>query len=265
VSPAPPMGEPAASSIVHGVIPTRLGSVRLPRKALADETGLPLVVHVLRQAERAGRLDRVVVAAPESDVELLEAVRRHGGEAIPTRGDHPNGTSRIAEAMATLDPGGDPDAIVVNVQGDEPLVEPGHIDLVVRRLEEDPDAGVATLVCPFSEDDDPLDPNLVKAVVGVSGRALYFSRAAVPGGRPGDPPPRRLRHLGLYAYRRGALDRLAILPESPLERIERLEQLRALEHGIAIAVGEVDRAEAGIDTPEQYAAFAARWRSRRGD
>jgi 3-deoxy-manno-octulosonate cytidylyltransferase (CMP-KDO synthetase) len=257
------MGDAPPNRTVFGVIPARLGSVRFPRKALAAETGLPLVVHVLRQAMRARRLDRVVVAAPAEDELLLDAVRRHDGEAIATRGDHPNGTSRIAEAMATLAPGGDPDAIVVNVQGDEPLIDPAHIDLAVERLEADRGAGLSTLVCPFPPGEDHADPNAVKAVVAASGRALYFSRAGVPGGRPGDPPPPRLRHLGLYAYRRAALDRLASLPESPLERIERLEQLRALEHGIPIAVGEVDRAEGGIDTPEQYAAFVARWRSGR--
>ncbi|MHC4868718.1 MAG: 3-deoxy-manno-octulosonate cytidylyltransferase [Planctomycetota bacterium] len=255
------MGEPRAKPTVFGVIPTRLGSARFPRKALADETGLPMVVHVLRQASRCRRLDRVLVAAPEEDLDLLEAVRRHGGEIVATRSDHPNGTSRIAEAMATLDPEGDPDSIVVNVQGDEPLIDPAHIDLAVERLEGDPNAGMSTLVCPFSPEEDAADPNVVKAVVAASGRALYFSRAAVPGMRSGDPAPPRLRHLGLYAYRRATLDRLATLPESPLERIERLEQLRALEHGIPIVVGEVDRAEGGIDTPEQYAAFVARWRS----
>lgn len=254
--------EIARPSPVFGVIPTRLGSVRFPRKALAAETGLPLVVHVLRQASRARRLDRVAVAAPSEDVELLEAVRSHGGEAIPTRGDHPNGTTRIAEAMASLDPDADPDAIVVNVQGDEPLIAPEHIDLVVQRLEEDPQAGMATIVCPFQPDEDAEDPNLVKAVVSESGRAVYFSRSAIPGSRSDEAPARRLRHLGIYAYRREALDRLAALPESPLERAERLEQLRALEHGIPIAVGEVDAAEGGIDTPAQYASFVARWASR---
>jgi 3-deoxy-manno-octulosonate cytidylyltransferase (CMP-KDO synthetase) len=192
-------------------------------------------------------------------------VRRHGGEAVPTREDHPNGTSRIAEAIERLLPDGDPQTIVVNIQGDEPLIDPSHIDLAVELLERDREAGISTLACPFGEAEDPADPNLVKAVVGASGRALYFSRACVPFHRDAaDPPPRRLRHLGLYAYRRASLLRLAALPESPLERSERLEQLRALEHGIAIAVGEVSGAEGGIDTPEQYARFVARWRAMRG-
>ncbi len=245
-----------------GVIPTRLDSVRFPRKALADATGLPLVVHVLEQARRAQSLARVVVAAP--DEAILEVVRRHGGEAVATRLDHPNGTSRIAEAIEQLLPGGDPSAIVVNIQGDEPLIDPRHIDLAVERLEQDADAGMSTLVCPFTADEDADDPNLVKAVVATSGRALYFSRSKVPHQRDAaDPPPARYRHLGLYAYRRQVLAQLAGLSESPLERAERLEQLRALEHGIAIAVGVVDSAEGGIDTPAQYEAFVARWRSRR--
>lgn len=243
------------------MIPTRLGSVRFPRKALAAETGLPLVVHVLRRALEARRLDRVVVAAPAEDRELLEAVREHGGEAVATRSDHPNGTSRIAEAIEILDPGGDPDAVVVNVQGDEPMIEPSQIDRAVELLESDLDAGMSTLVCPLADGESGLDPNVVKAVVSPSGRALYFSRSPIPGCRPDETPSRRLRHLGLYAYRRSVLERLAGLPESPLERAERLEQLRALEHGIGIAVGEVEHAEGGIDTPEQYAAFVARWRA----
>lgn len=243
-----------------GVIPARLGSTRFPGKALADETGLPVVVHVLERARRATRLGRILVAAP--DEAILEAVRRHGGEAVLTREDHPNGTSRIAEAIESIAPGGDPATIVVNIQGDEPLIDPAHIDLAVGLLEADAGAGLSTLACAFGEDEDPQDPNLVKAVVGVSGRALYFSRSCVPFHRDAaDPPPRRLRHLGLYAYRREALIRLAALPESPIERSERLEQLRALEHGIPIAVGEVAGAEGGIDTPEQYARFVARWRS----
>ncbi|MGA0172814.1 MAG: 3-deoxy-manno-octulosonate cytidylyltransferase [Phycisphaerales bacterium] len=243
-----------------GVIPARMGSTRFPGKALAAETGLPVVVHVLEQARRASRLGRVLVAAP--DEAILEAVQRHGGEAVLTREDHPNGTSRIAEAIERILPGGDPETIVVNIQGDEPLIDPAHIDLAVELLERDSGAGLSTLACPFAEGEDPSDPNLVKAVVAASGRGLYFSRACVPFHRDAaDPPPRRLRHLGLYAYRRSALLRLAALPESPLERSERLEQLRALEHGIAIAVGEVAGAEGGIDTPEQYARFVARWRA----
>jgi 3-deoxy-manno-octulosonate cytidylyltransferase (CMP-KDO synthetase) len=243
-----------------GVIPARMGSTRFPGKALAAETGLPVVVHVLEQARRASRLGRVLVAAP--DEAILEAVQRHGGEAVLTREDHPNGTSRIAEAIERILPGGDPETIVVNIQGDEPLIDPAHIDLAVELLERDSGAGLSTLACPFAESEDPSDPNLVKAVVAASGRGLYFSRACVPFHRDAaDPPPRRLRHLGLYAYRRSALLRLAALPESPLERSERLAQLRALEHGIAIAVGEVAGAEGGIDTPEQYARFVARWRA----
>ncbi|MBM4105430.1 MAG: 3-deoxy-manno-octulosonate cytidylyltransferase [Phycisphaerae bacterium] len=240
-----------------GVIPARLASVRFPNKPLASETGLPLVVHVLRQAERATRLSRVVVAAP--DEAILEAVRRHGGEAVATSLDHPNGTSRIAEAIERVDPAGGGDSIIVNIQGDEPLVDPAHVDLAVERLAQDPGAGISTLVAPFAPGEDPTNPNVVKAVVAASGRALYFSRACVPFHRDAaDPPPRRFRHLGLYAYRREALLRLASLPESALERAERLEQLRALEHGIAISVGIVDRAEGGIDTPEQYAEFVRR-------
>ena len=252
------------SAAAIGVIPARLGSTRFPGKALAAETGRPIVVHVLEQARKASRLGRVVVAAP--DEAILEAVRRHGGEAVLTREDHPNGTSRIAEAIESIAPEGDPATIVVNIQGDEPLIDPAHIDRAVELLDADLGAGISTLACPFGPGEDPNDPTLVKAVVGVTGRAVYFSRACVPFHRDAaDPPPRRLRHLGLYAYRREALLRLADLPESPLERSERLEQLRALEPGIPIAIGEVAGAEGGIDTPEQYARFVARWRALRGD
>jgi 3-deoxy-manno-octulosonate cytidylyltransferase (CMP-KDO synthetase) len=254
---------PAMPTPAIGIIPTRLGSTRFPRKALAAETGLPLVIHALRRAELARRLSRVVVAVPGGDGELLECVRRHGGEVVATREDHPNGTSRVAEAIEQLDPRGSEFPIVVNIQGDEPMIDPAQIDLAVECLDADRGAGISTLACPFGPEDDPADPNLVKAVLSAAGRAIYFSRACVPFQRDAaDPTPLRHRHLGLYAYRREPLRQLAALPESPLERAERLEQLRALEHGIAIAAAVVERAEGGIDTPEQYAAFVARWRAR---
>jgi 3-deoxy-manno-octulosonate cytidylyltransferase (CMP-KDO synthetase) len=249
---------PATAPRILGVIPARLASQRLPGKALLAETGRPLVIHVLEQASRAVHLDAVVVAAP--DEAILEAVRRHGGTAVATSFEHPNGTSRIGEVLAR--PEFASVEIAVNIQGDEPLIDPAAIDRAVGLLIDRPEVEIATLACPFGPDEDPRDPAVVKVVCGSDGMALYFSRACIPHQRePGDPPPPRLRHVGLYAYRREALRRLASLPERPLERSERLEQLRALEHGLRIAVAEVDRAEGGIDTPEQYAAFVARMRA----
>jgi len=242
-----------------GVIPARLASSRFPEKVLASETGRPLVVHVLEQARRARFLDDVVVAADHP--RIVAAVEAAGGRALLTRADHPNGTSRLAEVAPHLGA-----EILVNVQGDEPEIEPDLIDAVVELLTASPWADVATIAAPFGPRDDPADPNLVKVVLGAAGRALYFSRAAIPCHRDaarGDAPRATpLRHVELYAYRAPFLRVFVGYPPSPLEETESLEQLRALEHGHGIAVAVRDARAQGIDTPEQYAAFVARVRAR---
>ncbi len=240
------------------VIPARYASTRFPGKPLAKDTGRYLIQHVCDRVGQARSITRTIVAT--DDNRIAEAVRSFGGQAVLTRADHPCGTDRVAEVAAGLD--GD---LVVNVQGDEPEIEPGAIDRVVELLTAETDCPVATLACPFSQvaDADPDDPAAVKVVVDRRGRALYFSRSLIPydrgsKDRPGSSPE-PLLHLGIYAYRRGFLLELASMPPTPLELAEGLEQLRVLENGHPIAVGLVDRASPGIDTPQDYAAFVRRF------
>ena len=243
------------------MIPTRLGSTRFPGKALADETGRPLILHVVDRARAALSVERVIVTAP--DPEIIRIVEEAGVEAIETSFDHPNGTSRLAEVADRLASELPTDAIIVNVQGDEPELDPAAIDAVILALNNDSEADMSTIATPFGPDGDPADPNQVKVVIGLNGQAIYFSRSLIPFDRDavGTTP---LRHVGLYAYRRDFLQRFASWPESPLEQAERLEQLRVLEHGGRIAVAIHASDCGGIDTPEQYAAFVARWRSIHG-
>lgn len=239
------------------VIPARMASSRFPGKALAAETGLPLVVHVLQQAQEAKLVNRVIVAAP--DKEIIEAVHAHGGEALLTRMDHPNGTSRIAEVAETLDSSIE---ILVNVQGDEPEIDPAVIDAVIQTLREKVDSPVATVASPFGPEDDIENPNLVKVVLDQQSRALLFSRAPIPFDRDnsGQRALQTLRHVGIYAYRREFLAEFSSWPPTPLEQTEQLEQLRILEHGRSIAVTVQSCSGEGIDTPEQYAKFLTRHR-----
>ncbi len=243
------------------IIPARFGSTRFPGKPLADKTGKPLIQHVVEQAHKAQTVGRVVVAT--DDQRIYDAVLAFGGEAVMTRTDHPNGTSRLAEAVQAIDPPPDDDAIILNVQGDEPEIEPDVIDQLVTGLANDPDAPMATLASPFADDEDPSDPNIVKLIVDQNGHALYFSRSLIPHHR--DAPSALsthtsafLKHPGLYAYRRGFLLKYVTLPPTPLEEAEKLEQLRALEHGYKIAVIKTQVRHHGIDTPEQYEAFVSR-------
>ncbi len=249
------------------VIPARFGSTRFPGKPLADKTGKPLIQHVVEQVRRARTIGRIIVAT--DDQRILDAVKAFGGEAMMTRDDHPNGTCRIAEVVEKLGRvavvGGNPE-IVVNVQGDEPDIEPAVIDQLVAGLEADPDAPMATLASPFADDEDPANPNIVKLVTAkVNGRlrAMYFSRALIPFDRDAHLKShishlKYLKHPGLYAYRRNFLLHYVTLPPTPLEDAEKLEQLRALEHGHAIAVILTTTRHHGIDTPEQYEAFVRR-------
>jgi 3-deoxy-manno-octulosonate cytidylyltransferase (CMP-KDO synthetase) len=239
------------------IIPARLGSTRLPGKVLLNRTGKPLIQHVWEAVRRAASAERAVIATDDQSVR--DAAIAFGAEAVLTRTDHPNGTSRLSEAAEKL--GLDETQIIVNVQGDEPEIEPDAIDAAVAALEER-DCDIGTVAVPFQPGEDPRDPNCVKVVLALDGRALYFSRSIIPFDRDGrgGPDSNCLRHVGLYAYRRAFLDRYVALPSTPLERAEQLEQLRALQHGHAIRVATRPFARIGIDTPEQYEAFVARAR-----
>ncbi len=246
------------------IIPARYGSTRFPGKPLADKTGKPLIQHVVEQVRKADSVTRIVVAT--DDRRIFDAVTGFGGEAVMTRADHPNGTSRLAEAVELLDassPTPQASSLIVNVQGDEPEIEPGVIDQLVQGLADDPDAPMATLASPFADDEDPADPNIVKLIVDRHGHALYFSRSLIPYFR--DAPSQIsnhksqiLKHPGLYAYRRDFLLKYVTLAPTPLEEAEKLEQLRALEYGYKIRVIQTTVRHHGIDTPEQYEAFVAR-------
>jgi 3-deoxy-manno-octulosonate cytidylyltransferase (CMP-KDO synthetase) len=235
------------------VIPARFGSTRFPAKILASATGRPLVQHVVDQALKCRRVRQVLVAV--DDERIAQALRPFGTTTVMTSRAHQSGTDRIAEVARGLD-----DEIVVNVQGDEPEIEPEVIDGLIGLLEENADADMATAVTPFPPGKDPSDPNLVKCAVGVDGRAVYFSRSPVPYRREVNSPDNAAYylHLGIYAYRREFLLRYAGWAPTPLEMTEKLEQLRVLEHGGAIRVLKVRRAAHGIDTPEQYEEFVKR-------
>lgn len=249
---------------VTAVIPARFGSTRLPAKALLNETGRFLVQHVYEQVGKARRLGRVIVAT--DDQRIVDAVRSFGGEVLMTRADHQSGTDRVAEVAERV--GGGDDAIFVNVQGDEPEIDPASLDqLVERMLRDGPSSPMGTLATPFPESLDPRAPSAVKLVISSDFRALYFSRALIPyprDGGPSDRPPVCYLHLGVYAYRRRFLLELSTWPSGRLEQIEKLEQLRVLERGRPIAVEIVKHASCGIDTPEDYAKFVRRWKERAG-
>lgn len=235
------------------LIPARMASTRLPRKPLADIGGLPMVVRVARRAAESGA-SRVVVAADHP--EIVAACQRHEVMALLTRDDHPSGSDRLAEACALL--GLDGDDVVVNVQGDEPLIDPALVARCAALLAQREDCVMATAAHAIPDAADHLNPNVVKVVVDAAGRALYFSRAPIPwwrdrpaGGESALPVPAPLRHVGLYAYRAAFLRAFPLLEPSPLERIEALEQLRVLWHGERIAVHLADQAPGtGVDTPE---------------
>lgn len=237
------------------LIPARLASTRLPDKPLADIGGLPMVVRVAQAARRSGACEVVVATdAPR----IVQACEMHGVRAVLTRADHPSGSDRLAQACALL--GLDGDERVVNVQGDEPLIEPAMIEACARLLDERPECPMATVAHAIADEAEYLNPNVVKVVLDARHRALYFSRAPIPCWRdghagasaPGDwPHGAPLRHVGLYAYRAGFLRGFPALEPAPLERIESLEQLRVLWHGHAIAVHVTPhRPGPGVDTPE---------------
>ncbi|MCK1721416.1 3-deoxy-manno-octulosonate cytidylyltransferase [Bradyrhizobium sp. 141] len=225
------------------LIPARMAATRLPGKPLADIAGQPMIVHVLRRAEAAG-IGRVAVATDTP--EIASVVTAHGGEAVMTRADHPSGSDRIHEAMQKLDPDGKAE-IVINLQGDFPTITPATIREVLPPFA-DPAVDIVTLASQIHTEEEDLAPSVVKAIGSPIGprrmRALYFTRATAPYG---NGP--RYHHIGLYAYRRAALERFVALPPSPLERQESLEQLRAVEAGMRIDIMIVDSVPRGVDTP----------------
>ncbi|MHB1403148.1 MAG: 3-deoxy-manno-octulosonate cytidylyltransferase [Thiobacillus sp.] len=242
------------------VIPARYASSRLPGKPLADIGGRPMVLHVLERALQAGA-ESVVVAT--DDARVQQAVAAAGHQALMTSPDHQSGTERLVEVAETL--GWDDDTLVVNVQGDEPLIDPMLIREAARQLVLHDDAVMATLAHPIHDHADFINPNVVKVVADEAGYALYFSRAPIPWPRDAfsaqQPMPHELgalRHIGLYAYRAGFLRTYASLASSPLERYEMLEQLRVLWHGHRISLGITPIAPApGVDTPEDLARVRA--------
>ncbi|MGE0803356.1 MAG: 3-deoxy-manno-octulosonate cytidylyltransferase [Lautropia sp.] len=271
-----PVPPPAPPPFVV-LIPARLASTRLPNKPLADIAGKPMIVRVAEQAQRSGA--RRVVVATDSDA-VLAAVRAAGHEAVATRADHASGTDRLAEAAALLQLA--PQTLVVNVQGDEPELPPALIDAVAERLAGADGCAMSTAAHRIEQVDDWFNPNVVKVVVDAGGRALYFSRAPIPFHRdglaaarwaPGAAAPAGLaavlaaaaplRHIGIYGYRAAFLAQYAAMTPTDLERIEALEQLRALHHGHSIGVVLADAAPpAGIDTPADLTAARVRFAAR---
>lgn len=246
-------GTPRQPGRVLGVIPARLASTRLPRKVLREIAGQPLLAWVVAAARACPQLDGVIVAADSPEVERL--CRERGWHAMMTGPELPSGTDRL-HAVALAHPAD----IYVNIQGDEPLLEPTHMEALLRPFEH-PHVDATTLKVPCTPA-NLANPNAVKVVTAFDGRALYFSRAAIPFVRVGGAPAQHWKHLGLYAYRRAALERFASLPPGELEQIERLEQLRLLEHGMALYVEAIDHDTVGVDTEDDLRSVEAILQSR---
>ncbi len=259
--------------IVLACIPARYGSTRFAGKVLAKDTGKFLIQHTYERACLAKLPEKVIIAA--DDEKVVAAAKTFGAECILTSPDHQSGTDRIAEAVADIDV-----EIVVNLQGDEPEIDPDNIDYLARLLMDNPDCPMATLSADFQTAEQVADPNIVKVIVAgynaatrdegrgtrdETGRAIYFSRSPIPYDREesGVGGVRQyLRHIGIYAYRKKFLLEITDLPQTPLEKIEKLEQLRAIENGYSILVGKVEHTCDGIDTPEQYAEFVKRYKGK---
>lgn len=260
-----------ATGPVVGIIPARLESTRLPGKLLLRETGVPLLQYAWEQASASRRLQRVLIA---TDSERIAQVANGFGAQVIMTGQHPSGTDRVAEAARLACPDA---ALIVNLQGDEPELDAGQIDLLVDVMQNTPGAGMGTLATPITDAERVQAPSCVKVVCAADGRALYFSRSPVPFVRdqsisdvlssvnatPNGAGSPWLLHVGIYAYRANVLQQFTTWHPSPLERLEQLEQLRALEHNVVIQVVRVEHHSVGIDTPDDYAAFVAR-ATRRG-
>ena len=246
-----------------GIIPARLDSSRLPRKLLLQVAGKAILQYTWEAACRANSLDEVIVAT-DSD-EVASVVHRFGGACEMTRPDHASGTDRIAEVVSRRCANAE---LIVNIQGDEPEIDPASVDSLVRTLAKNPGAEMATLATPITNRKQLEDPSCTKVVCAADGRALYFSRSAIPHCRDQDPEELLggdspwLLHLGIYAYRREFLLQLTQCPPSRLERLEKLEQLRALEAGACIQVATIAHHAVGIDTPDDYAQFVERQKLR---
>ena len=242
---------------IIAIIPARFASTRFPGKLLANKTGKYLIQHVYEQVCRARNVESVLIAT--DDPRIACACDEFDAPRQMTRSDHQSGTDRIAEVAATLQAD-----IIVNVQGDEPEIAPENIDRVIELLQNDPYADMATLAAKFNRGEDLHDPNIVKVVVNQKGHALYFSRHAIPYHRDSANTDIYRKHIGIYAYRREMLLRLAQTSPTPLEQAEKLEQLRALENNMVIAVADVEHHAVGIDTPQQYEEFVIRMQKTQG-
>ncbi len=230
------------------IIPARYAATRLPGKPLVALAGKPMIERVWARVRLAKKISRVIVAT--DDERILQAVAGFGGEAMMTRAEHRSGTERVAEVAATAVHGGED--IFVNVQGDEPLIEPAAIDAAVEAIQSDEQVSIATLAVAITRPADIMDPNIVKVVLDFDDNALYFSRAPIPWVRDRNAPvhARHLKHLGLYSFRRAALLDFPTLPLGDLERIEQLEQLRWMENGYKIRVAETAHDSVSVDVPE---------------
>lgn len=240
---------------VLACIPARYGSTRFPAKVLAKDTGKFLIQHTYERACAAKLPEKVIIAA--DDERIVAAAESFGAECILTSPDCPSGTDRLAEAVADINVD-----IVVNIQADEPEIDPANIDKIAQLLIDNPDAPMATLAADFQNAAQISDPNIVKVITGKDNRAIYFSRSVIPYDREKSGVgnvKNYLRHLGIYAYRKDFLLKITKLPQTLLEKIEKLEQLRAIENGFAILVAEVKHTCDGIDTPDQYAEFVKRF------
>ena len=237
-----------ASTRVVVVIPARYGSTRLPGKPLVSLAGKPMIQRVYQRAKQAQHVSRVIVAT--DDERIVKAVEGFGGEARMTRSDHRTGTERVAEVAAH-----EAGEVFVNVQGDEPLLDPAAVDTAIRSLLEEPAAAISTVATPIKTPADIMDPNVVKTILDFDNNALYFSRAPIPWVRDtaSKTHARHLKHLGLYVFQREALLEYPTLPQGELERIEQLEQLRWLENGWKIRVAEVEHDAVSVDVPEDVA------------
>jgi 3-deoxy-manno-octulosonate cytidylyltransferase (CMP-KDO synthetase) len=240
---------------ILAVIPARFSSTRFAAKVLAKDTGKFLIQHTYEQACLARLPEKVIIAA--DDQRVIAAAETFGAECILTSVEHKSGTDRIAEAVADLDVD-----IVINLQADEPEIHPDNIDYLARLLIDNPDYPMATLSAEFQNAQQVADSNIVKVITDCNNRAIYFSRFPIPYDRDKSGVgnvKQYLRHLGIYAYRKQFLLKITNLPQTPLEKIEKLEQLRAIENGYKILVGKVQHTCDGIDTPQQYAEFVARY------